>query len=52
MTDSTKLALVTGGTRGIGAGAALALAQAGYRVLATGLTAEEVSATPAHPAIE
>ena len=48
---STKFALVTGGTRGIGAGAALALAQAGYEVLATGLTEEEVAAAPAHPAI-
>lgn len=48
---SPKLALVTGGTRGIGAGAALALAEAGYEVLATGLTEEEVAAAPAHPAI-
>ena len=48
---STKFALVTGGTRGIGAGAAFALAQAGYEVLATGLTEEEVAAPPAHPAI-
>ncbi|CAM5200399.1 2-deoxy-D-gluconate 3-dehydrogenase [Bosea thiooxidans] len=48
---STKFALVTGGTRGIGAGAALALAQSGYEVLATGLTEEEVVAAPAHPAI-
>ncbi|WNJ92544.1 SDR family NAD(P)-dependent oxidoreductase [Bosea sp. 685] len=48
---SSKFALVTGGTRGIGAGAALALAQAGYEVLATGLTAEEVAAAPPHPAI-
>lgn len=48
---STKFALVTGGTRGIGAGAALSLAQAGYDVLATGLTEEEVAAAPAHPAI-
>lgn len=47
----TPFALVTGGTRGIGAGAALALAQAGYDVLATGLTEEEVAAAPAHPAI-
>src|SRR6478736_1619157 len=53
MTDTPvpKFALVTGGTRGIGAGAALALAQAGYDVLATGLTEEEVAAAPAHPAI-
>ena len=48
---STKFALVTGGTRGIGAGAALALATAGYEVLATGLTEDEVAAAPAHPAI-
>ena len=33
--SSSPLALVTGGTRGIGAGAALALAEAGYQVLAT-----------------
>ncbi len=44
-------ALVTGGTSGIGAGAALALAEAGYEVLATGLTEDEVAAAPAHPAI-
>jgi NAD(P)-dependent dehydrogenase (short-subunit alcohol dehydrogenase family) len=51
MTVTQKFALVTGGTRGIGAGAALALAEAGYRVLATGLTDEEVAVTPAHAAI-
>lgn len=49
--SSSPLALVTGGTRGIGAGAALALAEAGYQVLATGLTEDEVAATPAHGAI-
>jgi NAD(P)-dependent dehydrogenase (short-subunit alcohol dehydrogenase family) len=48
---SSKFALVTGGTRGIGQGAALALAKAGYDVLATGLTAEEVAVSPPHPAI-
>jgi len=48
---STPFALVTGGARGIGAGAALALAQAGYEVIATGLTEEEVAAAPPHPAI-
>ncbi|AOO83166.1 SDR family NAD(P)-dependent oxidoreductase [Bosea vaviloviae] len=48
---SAKFALVTGGTRGIGAGAALALARAGYEVLATGLTADEVAVAPPHPAI-
>lgn len=51
MTTPSPLALVTGGTRGIGAGAALTLAQAGYQVLATGLTDDEVAATPAHAAI-
>lgn len=49
--SSSPFALVTGGTRGIGAGAALALAEAGYRVLATGLTEDEVAATPAHASI-
>lgn len=49
--SSSPLALVTGGTRGIGAGAALALAEAGYQVLATGLTEDEVAATPTHAAI-
>lgn len=49
--SSSPFALVTGGTRGIGAGAALALAEAGYQVLATGLTQDEVAATPAHAAI-
>lgn len=48
---SSKFALVTGGTRGIGQGAALALAAAGYDVLATGLTAEEVAVSPPHPGI-
>ena len=48
---SPKFALVTGGTRGIGQGAALALAAAGYEVLATGLTEDEVAAAPPHPAI-
>lgn len=46
-----KFAIVTGGARGIGAGAALALAQAGYEVVATGLTQAEVAAAPAHDAI-
>ncbi|MGX1785438.1 SDR family NAD(P)-dependent oxidoreductase [Bosea sp. NPDC055332] len=49
--SSSPFALVTGGTRGIGAGAALALAEAGYQVLATGLTDDEVAAKPGHAAI-
>ncbi|PTM42346.1 SDR family oxidoreductase [Bosea sp. 124] len=49
--ESPRFALVTGGTRGIGQGAALALATAGYDVLATGLTVEEVAAAPPHPTI-
>ncbi|MEN5081039.1 SDR family oxidoreductase [Bosea sp. TWI1241] len=50
-TPSEQFALVTGGTRGIGAGVALSLAEAGYAVLATGLTDAEVAAAPPHPAI-
>ena len=54
-TDATsptpRFALVTGGTRGIGQGAALALAAAGYEVLATGLTEDEAATAPPHPAI-
>ncbi len=42
--SAPRFALVTGGTRGIGQGAALALAAAGYEVLATGLTEAEVAA--------
>lgn len=50
-TTPSRFALVTGGTRGIGQGAALALAAAGYKVLATGLTEDEVAAAAPHPAI-
>jgi NAD(P)-dependent dehydrogenase (short-subunit alcohol dehydrogenase family) len=38
MTDSRKVAIVTGASRGIGAGLAAALRRAGYAVLATALT--------------
>lgn len=50
-TPSPKFALVTGGTRGIGAGIARALAEAGHEVLATGLTEAEVAEAAPHPAI-
>ncbi|MDP3321079.1 MAG: SDR family NAD(P)-dependent oxidoreductase, partial [Bosea sp. (in: a-proteobacteria)] len=49
--STPRFALVTGGTRGIGQGAALALASAGYEVLATGLTEAEIEVAPPHPAI-
>lgn len=39
-----KQALVTGGTRGIGAGVVKALVDGGYNVTATGLTTDEVDA--------
>ncbi|MCP8689494.1 SDR family NAD(P)-dependent oxidoreductase [Marinobacterium sedimentorum] len=38
-----KYALVTGGTRGIGAGVVRSLVRAGYRVVATGVSDEEVA---------
>jgi len=41
-----KRALITGGARGIGFGIAEAMLQAGYAVVVTGLTAEEVAAVP------
>ena len=46
-----KHALITGGARGIGHGVAEALLDAGYFVTVTGLTAAEVAAVPAHPAL-
>lgn len=48
MSTSTdhKVALITGGARGIGFGIAEALLQAGYHVIVTGLTEEEVEAVP------
>ncbi len=45
-------ALVTGGTRGIGAGIARALAAAGHNVIATGLTREEIDSHPEAAGIE
>lgn len=47
-----KLALVTGGTRGIGEAVARALADAGYHVLAGGISLEEIGAFESHPKIE
>jgi NAD(P)-dependent dehydrogenase (short-subunit alcohol dehydrogenase family) len=41
-----KVALVTGGTQGIGHGVTQALLEAGYNVHATGVSAQEVAACP------
>ena len=46
MTLDTQTAVVTGGTKGVGRGAALALAQAGARVFITGRTADESGKDP------
>ena len=51
MTDSSsssvhKVALITGGARGIGFGIAEALLADGYQVIVTGLTSDEVAAVP------
>jgi NAD(P)-dependent dehydrogenase (short-subunit alcohol dehydrogenase family) len=42
-----KVALITGGARGIGFGVAEALLQSGYHVVVTGLSDDEVAAVPA-----
>jgi NAD(P)-dependent dehydrogenase (short-subunit alcohol dehydrogenase family) len=42
-TTSAGLVIITGGTRGIGEGIARQLATAGYRVIATGCTSEELA---------
>ncbi|MCD2184649.1 SDR family NAD(P)-dependent oxidoreductase [Rhizobium sp. GN54] len=46
-----KRALVTGGSRGIGLAAALALCDAGYEVIATGLDEPEIEAMPLRPGL-
>ena len=47
-----RRALVTGGTGGIGSAIAQALADAGYRVVATGLTDAEITALPRRDGVE
>lgn len=47
-----QVAIVAGGTRGIGEGVARALAGAGYRVVAGGIGAEEIAAFRPDPLIE
>jgi NAD(P)-dependent dehydrogenase (short-subunit alcohol dehydrogenase family) len=47
----TRVALVTGGTQGIGYGCVAALLDAGYAVHATGVSAAEVDACPERPGL-
>ncbi len=48
----SRLAIVTGGTRGIGEGISRALAQEGWRVFAGGIGADEIAAFAPDPNIE
>ena len=50
--QTKRLAVVTGGTRGIGEGIARALAAEGWRVVAGGIGEEEIAAFKPDPAIE
>jgi NAD(P)-dependent dehydrogenase (short-subunit alcohol dehydrogenase family) len=50
--SSERVAVVTGGTSGIGKGIAETLSDRGYSVVATGLTAAEVAASPSRPSIQ
>ncbi len=50
MTAEKPVALVTGGTSGIGCAAALAFEAAGYRVIATGLRPDEIVSCQRDPA--
>jgi NAD(P)-dependent dehydrogenase (short-subunit alcohol dehydrogenase family) len=47
-----RLAIVTGGTRGIGEGVARALAKDGWRVVVGSVSADEIAAFAPHPMIE
>lgn len=51
-TEESRVAIVSGGTRGIGEGIARALAAAGWRVIAGGIGDEEIAAFRADPMIE
>ena len=49
----TKTALITGGTSGIGLGIALGFQAAGYRIVVTGVTEQEVQQTQEqHPGLD
>src|SRR5262249_60411982 len=47
-----RQALITGGARGIGFGVATAMLAAGFRVVVTGLTEDEVAAVPQQDRLE